>query len=27
LGSSSNSGDGYNYPMLKSMSFGLSVAF
>jgi len=25
--SSSNSGDGYNYPMLKSMSFGLSIAF
>lgn len=27
LGSSSNSGDGYNYPMLKSISFGLSIAF
>ncbi|NJK97606.1 MAG: hypothetical protein HC905_24285 [Bacteroidales bacterium] len=22
-----NSGDGYNYPMLKSVSFGLSVTF
>ena len=25
--SSGNSGDGYNYPMLKSISFGLSVTF
>lgn len=24
---SSNAGDGYNYPMLKSLSFGLSVTF
>ena len=24
---SSNAGDGYNYPMLKSVSFGLSVTF
>ncbi len=24
---SSNSGDGYNYPLLKSLSFGLSIAF
>jgi hypothetical protein len=27
LFTSSNAGDGYNYPMLKSMSFGLSVTF
>jgi hypothetical protein len=27
LFTSSNAGDGYNYPMLKSLSFGLSVAF
>jgi TonB-linked SusC/RagA family outer membrane protein len=27
LFTSSNAGDGYNYPMLKSVSFGLSVTF
>ncbi len=27
LFTSSNAGDGYNYPMLKSLSFGLSVVF
>lgn len=27
LFTSGNAGDGYNYPMLKSMSFGLSVTF
>jgi hypothetical protein len=27
LFTSGNAGDGYNYPMLKSMSFGLSVVF
>ena len=27
LFTSTNAGDGYNYPMLKSLSFGLSVAF
>jgi hypothetical protein len=27
LFTSSNAGDGYNYPMLKSLTFGLSVVF
>ncbi|MBL7972904.1 MAG: hypothetical protein JNL03_15410, partial [Prolixibacteraceae bacterium] len=27
LFTSSNAGDGYNYPMMKSLSFGLSVVF
>ena len=27
LFTSSNAGDGYNYPMLKSLTFGLSIGF
>jgi hypothetical protein len=27
LFTSGNAGDGYNYPMLKSISFGLSITF